>query len=114
MQGPEPFVKKLGVVLPGIVDPKTTAVLDSSHRVTVNGHFYWTSSLENLAIFRANAHEYTGPLLEPNSHEWFTPTWTSARRDVDGEILYFQSDESAQRFDNDGARPVRHIPGHLE
>ncbi len=114
MQGPEPFLEKLGVELPGIVDPKTTAVLDPSHRVTVNGHFYWTSSHENLGVFRASAHEYSGPLLEPNSHEWFTPTPTSPRRDVDGEILYFHSEKSAQEFDNNGAHPVRHVQGHRD
>ncbi len=114
MQGPEPFLKKLDVELPGIVDPETTAVLDPSHRANVNGHFYWTSSHENLAVFRASAYEYTGPLLEPNSHDWFTPTSTSPRRDVDGEILYFDGEESAQRFDESGARPVRHVQGHRD
>ena len=114
MQGPEPFLEKLGVELPGAVDPKVKAVLDPDHRVAVNGHFFWTSSRENLNIFRASAYEYTGPLLDPSSHDWFAPTSTSPRRDVDGEILYFESEESAREFDEFGAQLVRHIPGHLE
>ena len=114
MQGPEPFLEKLGVELPGAVDPKTKAVLDPSHRAIVNGHFHWTSSQENLDAFRASAYEYTGPVLEPNSHEWFTPTPRSPRRDIDGEILYFASEESAQEFDESGARPVRHVSGHRD
>lgn len=113
MKGPEAYLRGLGIELEGVVDPTQPALLTPEHRTTVNGHFFWVSDAERLAAFRARAHAYTGPLLDPVEHTWFEPGEGSPRRDVRGEILYFATAESAARFDAGSGVPVAHIPGHL-
>ena len=90
---------RLGLELPGIVDPNATPVLEVDYRTVVNSQFYWASSSAELEIFRKAPYEYTGPLRDPVIGEWFTPTSSSPRRNTGGQILYFASEHSAEKFD---------------
>ncbi len=79
--------------------PGQPAILDPTTRTVVNGHFFWVSSPENLAEFRANPQRYTGPLLDPVTHEWFVPDDNSPRHDTRGGIFLFSSFETARSFE---------------
>ena len=107
MQGPESYLKKLGIQLPGAVDPSTSAVLEPGQRVVVNGQFYWASSPQQTLILRASPHSYSGPLRDPVTSEWFSPTSSSLRRDVSEQLFYFISAASAEEFDRDPERNLK-------
>lgn len=106
MQGPEPYLEKLGIQLPCAVDPGATAVLEPSHRVIVNGQFYWASSPQRAALLRASPHSYSGPIRDPVTGRWFSPTSASPLRLVGGEFYYFSTVESAEDFDRNPASYV--------
>ena len=108
MQGPEAFLVKLDIPLSGIVVPEQLALLDPASRTIVNGHFFWVSSLEKLPEFRASPQRFTGPLIDPITHEWFTPSDESPRRDTLEGILLFSSTDSAREFDGEQDP----FPGH--
>lgn len=99
MRGPEGFITKLGLEFPGIVLPDQRAVLDAVHRTTVNGHFFWASNADRVAQFREVPYRFTGPLLDPVNHTWFSPSAESPRRDTPDGILIFESAETAETFD---------------
>ena len=99
MKDPEIFLAKQNISLAGIVAPEQPAVLSPATRSIVNGHFFWVSSPERLAEFRANPQRYTGPILDPTTHEWFIPGDDSPRRDTPEGILLFSGTESASKFD---------------
>jgi len=99
VQDPETHLKKLGLELSGVVDPKAAAVLEPGYRAVVNGQFYWVSANAEVELFRAAPYTYTGPLRDPVTHGWFTPTPSSPRRDVGGQIFYFVNGASAEEFD---------------
>lgn len=103
MQGPEARLAKLGVTIPGAIDPRAPAVLAPDHRLVVNGQFYWASNPEQAEVMRASPHLYVGPVRDPVSRAWFSPTDASPRRDADGQVLYFESAESVAAFDRDPA-----------
>ena len=90
---------KLGLEIAGIVDQEELATLDAKHRTTVNGHFFWVSSLDRVGQFRTNPHMFTGPLLDPVKHTWFSPSSDSPRRDTPEGILLFASAQTAEAFD---------------
>ena len=98
MQGPEPFLSKQNISLAGIVVPEQPALLSPATRTIVNGHFFWVSSPEKLMEFRANPQRYTGPILDPVTHEWFVPSDDSPRRDTAEGILLFSSADTASEF----------------
>jgi hypothetical protein len=108
VQGPEPFLKRQNISLAGIVVPEQPALLDPATRTVVNGHFFWVSSTEKLTEFRANPQRYTGPILDPVTHEWFIPSDDSPRRDTAEGILLFSGADTAIEFD--AARDP--FPGH--
>ena len=99
MKAPEEHLSKLGIALRCIVDPERAAILDERHRTVVNGQLYWTSDDARTAELRSNPAAYTGSLLDPVTGIAFEPTQGSPRRDVDGEILLFQGEESARQHD---------------
>ena len=99
MKGPEAALKELGLELPGAVDPDSPAVLEPSHRLVVNGQFYWASSMESAEVLRTRPHLYVGPVRDPVTRELFTPTKSSPRRDTDSGLLYFASNAAAQVYD---------------
>lgn len=101
MKDPENLLERLGLELPGVVDPDVTPVLDARYRTVVNGQFYWVSGRAELELFRAAPYEYTGPLRDPVVGEWFTPTSSSPRRNVRDQIFYFVGDQSAEEFDRE-------------
>ena len=88
MQSPEAHLLKLGIDLAGAVDPSARAVLEPSHRVVVNGQFYWTSSAEHTEAFRAAPYRYSGLVRDSATQQWFEPTASSPRRDIGDEIIY--------------------------
>ena len=93
----------LDISFPGVVHSDAPAVIASSHRTVLNGHFYWASSTAARAQFEAELHRYSGPVLDPVTHEWFLPDSGSPRRDLDGQILLFASEESLRQFEREGA-----------
>jgi YHS domain-containing protein len=99
VKDPERYLKALGLELPCSVDPNAAAVLERSHRSIVNGAYYWASSSAAAALFAAAPYQYTGPVRDPVAREWFTPTASSPRREAGDEILYFESESTAKRFD---------------
>ncbi len=99
MKDPETQLRNLGLELPGVVDPNATPVLEADYRTVVNKQFYWASSSAEVALFRGTPHKYTGPVRDPVIGEWFTPTSSSPRRDLGGEIFYFVNEDSAEEFD---------------
>ncbi len=101
MQDPESHLKRLKIQLPGAVDPSALAVLEPSHRLVVNGQFYWASSPHDAEALRAAPYAYTGPVRDPVDARWFTPTESSPRRDVCDQVLYFSNPESTDKFDQD-------------
>ena len=110
MQGPEALLAKLSTSLPGAVVPDQPALLERKTRTVVNGHFFWVSSAEQLAVFRAAPQRYTGPLLDPLTHEWFAPSADPPRRDTPEGILLFSSPATARAFDSAGQTFAGH--GH--
>ena len=105
MQGPESFLQQLRVELPCPVDPSRTAELAPALRSVVNGHFFWVADPVNLEAFRADPARFTGSLLDPTLHEWFTPSAGSPRLDLENEILLFASRETRDSFNPTPARP---------
>jgi YHS domain-containing protein len=80
------------------------AILEPSHRVVVNGQFYWASSPQRAALLRASPHSYSGPVRDPVTGQWFSPTQSSPRRVVDDAFFYFSTAASAGKFDRDPGR----------
>ena len=74
-------------------------IVDADHRVTVNGHFFWAASPEEHRALRTEPHRYTGPLLDPVDHAWFTPTAASPRIDGRDGILLFRDATTRDRFE---------------
>ncbi len=99
MKDPETHLGRLDISLQGIVAPDQPAILSPETRTTVNGHFFWVSSPENLSEFRANPQQFTGQLLDPVTHEWFVPDDDSPRRDIPEGILLFSDSDTAREFD---------------
>ena len=99
-------MKALGIRLEGAVDSTASAVLDATHRVVVNGQFYWASSPQQTAVLRASPHSHTGPVRDPVTGQWFSPMSTSPRRDLDERIFLFVSATSAGAFDRDPERTL--------
>lgn len=112
MQGPEAFLARLGIELSCPVSPGEPAALRPELRTTVNGHFFWVSSAERLEPFRREPARFTGPLLDPATHAWFTPTMDSPRLDREGEILLFEEPASRDAFLAAPTPADRH--GHAE
>ena len=104
MQSPEAHLAKLGVELPGSVDPSTVAILNPTHRVVVNGHLFWTSSADSTAAFRAAPHQYLDAVVDPVTEEWFEPTVSSPRLDSGDETFYFVSSSTRDEFERMSAR----------
>jgi hypothetical protein len=98
VQGPESYLLELGVELKGAVDHEALAILDPTHRIVVNGHYYWTSSAEHTAVFRSAPHRFAGVVRDPVTHEWFDPTASSPRRELGDEIIYFKTSSSFDMF----------------
>lgn len=101
VQGPEQYLNELGVTLPCAVHPERTAVLDAGHCVFVDYEAYYVSDSQALEEFLEAPYRYAGRVTDPVSHERFVAGETSPRRDRAGRIFYFQSDETASRFDAD-------------
>ena len=108
MQGPEPYLTSLGISLPSALGSGELALLEPETRTTVNGHFFWVAEEAELTAFRTAPHTYSGPLLDPSTHEWFDPGPDSPRVDVDGEILLFASEDSRRAFDAGEGTPPLH------
>jgi len=99
VKDPEAHLNRLDISLSGIVVPEQLALLNPTTRTAVNGHFFWVSSPEKLTEFRANPQRFTGPLIDPVTHEWFTPSDESPRRDTTEGILLFSGSDTARKFD---------------
>ena len=98
MSGPEPILKDLGIELASTVDPSNQAVLEPEFRILVNDHFFWTAGAESRAAFLEDPHLFTGPVQDPVSGEWFSPTGESPRMESDGRTLLFETRENMLAF----------------
>lgn len=85
------------------VDPAQRAILDAGHRAFVNHEVYYFGSEAALRAFVAEPWRYAGRVTDPVSLSRFQPAASSERRSFGGRLLYFESPETARRFD---AEPV--------
>lgn len=104
MQGPEPFLASFQIQLPCAVDSLATAVLDPHHRVLINHEVYFVSSESALERFRVAPFRFTGPVTDPVSLARFHPDVASPARTAGERLFYFESAETAARFDGDPSR----------
>ncbi len=109
MQDPELYAAKAVMSLPGAVTPETPAFISPGTRTIVNGHYFWVSGPAERAAFRSAPHRYTGPLLDPVTHEWFSPDRSSPRIDTDEGILLFRDDQTRRRWEAAGRPAVHHV-----
>lgn len=98
MQSPEFFLKDLGIGVNCVVETERPARMDPEHRVFVNWETYYLADDEALARFRADPVRYVGTVTDPVSRRRFAPDVHSPRVDHEDRIVYFASDENAERF----------------
>lgn len=103
MQGPEIWLKQLGISVACVVDPKQTGILDEAHRVFVNYEAYYLSSTEAAGKFNQAPWRYTGLVTDPVTQQRFQPTSKSPTRNYEGRLYYFSSAGSDQTFGGDPA-----------
>ena len=103
MQGPERYLREMGVSLTCAVHPEQPAILDAGHRAYVNHEIYYFGSVEALQAFVSEPWKYTGTVTDPVTMARFQPTPESARRSYGGRLFFLQSAESAVTFDGDPA-----------
>lgn len=116
MQGPEIWLKAIGVELPCAVDPAEPAVLDEQHRIFINYETYFVSGPEARETFLKAPWKYTGPVTDPVSKQRFTPDDRSLRLDHLGRTFYFRSAETVVAFQGAAdslAVPVVPYAGHM-
>lgn len=114
MQGPDPYLIDLGIMLACVVHPDRDAVIDSAHRIYVNWETYYVSDDASRETFMESPFQYTGNVTDPVSRVRFTPTAKSPRRDTDERIYYFASSETAQDFDSNPTEFTTPMPGMVE
>ena len=98
MQGPEPYLKAIGVTLTCPVRRDLDAVLDETHRTRVGHELYYFSSPEAMAEFEARPLRYVDLLTDPVSMESFEPTERSPRFEYQGRPYYFSTEETLAAF----------------
>jgi YHS domain-containing protein len=103
VQGPEIWLKQLGIEVACVVDPQANAVLDEAHRVFVNYEAYYLSSPDAVRTFQREPWRYTGPVTDPVSGERFEPDAASAVVRHEGRLFYFRSTAHAKTFGLDPA-----------
>jgi YHS domain-containing protein len=103
VQGPERYLNELGIELSCAVDPTRPAMIDTRHRALVNHEAYFFSDDAALRAFVAEPYRYTGRVTDPVSLARFAPTSSSPSRSHGGRLFYFESEETAARFDADRA-----------
>lgn len=91
----------MGADLACAVDPTRKATIDASHRAFVNHEVYYVSDDEALREFVTAPYRYSGQVTDPISLERFQPSATSPVRSFGGRLFYFQSNETATKFDSD-------------
>ncbi len=84
MQGPEIWLKQLGISVACVVDPNQPAILDVACRVFVNYEAYYLSSAEATGKFNQAPWRYTGLVTDPVTHQRFQPTSKSPSRTYEG------------------------------
>jgi len=103
VQGPEVWLKELGIELACVVDPASPALLDPEHRVFVNWETYYLSRDAAVTAFRQTPWEFSGPVTDPVSRARFVPTAASPRRERGDRLFLFENGETLARFDADPA-----------
>lgn len=98
VQGPEIWLKNLGLEVPCVVDKDKPALLDVEHRVFVNYETYFLSSDKAREKFLAEPWRYTGPVTDPSSRQRFVPDAHSLRLEHNGRIFFFRSAETLVAF----------------
>ena len=103
MQGPEIWLKQLGISVACVVDPSQPGILDEAYRVFINYEAYYLSSAEATGKFNQAPWRYTGLVTDPVTHQRFQPTSESPSRKYEGRLYYFSSAGSEQAFGGDPA-----------
>jgi YHS domain-containing protein len=114
VQGPDHYLKELGIRLPCAVDPSRTAVLETSHRALVNYEAYYFSDDAAMKAFNAEPYRYTGKVTDPVSMVRFVPTADTPTRSFGGRLFFFSTNETATTFDTDQAKYGNPMPGMRE
>ena len=114
MQGPDTYLRELGITLPCAVHAGRPAVLDAEHRVFVNWEAFYVSDAGARTAFEAAPYRYAGRLTDPVSRERFTAGETSPRRDFGERIYYFASAQTLAKFDADPDAYSTPMPGMME
>lgn len=114
MQGPEKYLKELGIAIPCIVDPTRPAMLDSAHRAFVNYETYYFCDDASMSKFVAAPYRYTCKVTDPVSRNRFVPIAESPTRSFGGRLFYFVSEKTADAFDKNVIKYGNLMPGMLE
>ena len=114
MQGPDTYLRDLGISLACPVHPERPAVIDAEHRAFVNWEAYYFSDAQARAEFADAPLHFAGRLTDPVTHRRFVATDASPRRDYGERVYYFASDQTVARFDADPDAYATPMPGMVE
>jgi YHS domain-containing protein len=103
VQGPEIWLKQLGISVACVVDPNQPGILDEACRVFVNYETYYLSSAEATGKFNQAPWRFTGLVTDPVTHQRFQPTSKSPSQKFEGRLYYFSSAISDQTVEGDPA-----------
>lgn len=109
VQGPEQYLKDLGISMACVVEQEVPAILDADHRVFLNYESYYFSSGDARQQFLGAPHTYAGRITDVVTRERFVATAESPRREHDGRLFLFSTTATAARFDeapDDYATPM--------
>jgi len=102
VQGPERYLNEQGIEVRDAVDPRRTAVVDSTRRLFL-GHdlFYFADSISQ-ARFESDPLRWIRRLTDPVTLQRFRPTRHSPQFAYMGRRYWFANDATRARF---GAAP---------
>jgi YHS domain-containing protein len=103
VQGPEQYLRGLGISIACAVDPARPAILDTAHRALVNHEVYFFADEDALRTFVATPYRFTGKVTDPVTLQRFVPTEASPTRSHGGRLFYFAAGANAAKFDSDPA-----------
>jgi YHS domain-containing protein len=114
VQGPDTYLRDMGISLECAVYPERPAKIDADHRAFVNWEAYYFSDAQARAEFAAAPYRFATRLTDPVTHQRFVATDASPRRDYGERVYYFGSDQTAARFDADPDAYATPLPGMVE
>lgn len=101
MQDPQIQLKELDLAFPDPLDAKTTAVLDTAHRSSVNYETFFFADEADRRRFDADPTASCGVLTDPVTKDRFRPGSDSPRATFGGRTYFFLTAENKAAFDTD-------------